>query len=152
MVCDRGLFREDLTFIDWDVADAQELFERLNDVLLPAGLVAPTWLDAVAARERVYPTGIFTATAGVAVPHADPPHTLQPFIAVVRPQAPVAFRAMAGLSGTVPAELVVALGFTNPTAQVGALQHLMNVFLDDERLARALAAPAPAELASVLAG
>ncbi len=148
---DTGLFRPDLTFLDWDCVDVDDLFDRLDAVLLPTGYVRPSWRAAVAERERAYPTGLMTAACGIALPHADAEHTARPFIAVVRPVRPVTFEPMAGLGDAVPAELVVCLGFTHDIEQVGALQHLMNVFMDVERVGRVLAQTTPEGLIAALA-
>ena len=47
------------------------------------------WRAAVGAREEVYPTGLATASCGIALPHADAEHIIRPFIALVRPASPI---------------------------------------------------------------
>lgn len=151
MVFDTDLITSDLVFMGWDASTPGAVFTRLNQVLLPAGYVHPTWEAAVAERERLYPTGLATPDGGIALPHADPPHVARPFIAVVKPASPVVFRPIAGMGGPVPAELIICLGFTNAMEQLAALQHLMNVFMDETRAARVLAQTTPEGLAAALA-
>ena len=112
--------------------------------------MAPTWREAVGARERVFPTGLKTIGCGLALPHADAEHTLAPFIAIARPAAPVPFEPMGGIGSTVPADIVIALGFNHADDQIGALQHLMGVFADEERAHAVLAAATPEELVAEL--
>ena len=151
MEFDTTLFRADLTFVGWDCTTRDELFDRLDEVLLPRGFVQATWRAAVAARERAYPTGLQTMTCGIALPHADAEHTAQPFIVVVKPARPVVFEPRAGMGDEVPAELVICLGFTHDAAQVGALQRLMNVFMDEDRAENVRAQDTPEGLARALA-
>ncbi len=139
MSVDMSLIRPELVFFDWDVATPAALFAQLARRLLRGGYVRETWLDAVSARERAYPTGLQTLAAGIALPHADAEHVARPFIAIVRPREPVSFEAMAGMGDPVPAELVIVLGLTHAADQVNALQHLMNVFMDEDRVREVMA-------------
>ncbi len=146
-----SLLAPELVFLDWDVSTPDELFARLADELAPAGFVRDTWLDAISAREQAHPTGLRTLGAGIALPHADAEHTARPFIAVVKPRVPVTFAPMAGMGDPVAAELVICLGFTHADDQVGALQHLMNVFMDEARVRTVMAQASPTGLVEVLA-
>ncbi|HIU04381.1 MAG TPA: PTS sugar transporter subunit IIA [Candidatus Coprousia avicola] len=152
MALDTTLFDPALTFWGWSCPAPGELFSRLADELEARGLVAPTWRDAVAAREEVYPTGLATASCGIALPHADAEHIVRPFIALVRPAAPVPFQPMGGIGDVVDAELVMALGFTHAEDQIGALQHVMEVFADEHTGDALRAATSPAELIALLRG
>lgn len=135
----------------WDVATPAELLTRLDGELRRGGFVDDAWLEAVLARERRYPTGLQTVAAGIALPHADAGHVTTPFIAVVKPQVPVAFEPMAGLGGPVPAELVICLGMTHAEEQVAVLQGIMDVFASEERARAALAQATPQGLIDALA-
>ncbi len=59
----------------------------------------------------------------------------KPYIAVVKPSAPVTFNAMAGMGAPVPAQTVINLGIAEPGSQVEALQALMNIFMDADAAA-----------------
>jgi PTS system galactitol-specific IIA component len=63
----------------------------------------------------------------------------RPYIAVVRPLEPVAFEPMAGVGGTVQAELVLNLGVTREGGQVEVLQGLMNLFMQEGPVRRLMA-------------
>ena len=91
------LFSPELVFFDWECATPDEVFARLEDELAPRGLLAPGWLDAVRTREDAYPTGLAMPAANIAIPHTDPGFVAKPYIAVVKPAAPVVFSAMAGM-------------------------------------------------------
>lgn len=147
---DVTLFDPELVFFGWRCAAPQDVFAQLASELEPRGLVAPTWRDAVAARERTYPTGLQTAACGIALPHADAEHVLKPFIAIVRPSAAVPFEPMGGIGTTVSAELIVALGFNHAEDQIGALQHLMSVFADEAQAQAVIAATTSEDLVAAL--
>lgn len=149
---DASLLTPELCFIDWECGSAEELFRRLEAELAPRGLIAPTWLEGILARERAYPTGLRVPTCGLAIPHTDPCHILRPYIAVVRPRVPVTFEAMAGMGDPVPASIVVNLGIVRDGGQVAVLQDLMEIFTDAARAEHVMAQRTPAELAEAITG
>ena len=86
---DTSLFKTDLVFFDFEARDRFELFEKLGAVLKEKGYIADTWLEAIEARERDYPTGLAFENISVAIPHVDPEHLIKPYIAIVKPKEPV---------------------------------------------------------------
>ncbi len=147
---DTSLLKSELVFFDFEVADRGELFRRLGVVLAEKGYVKETWLDAILEREKNYPTGLQCETIGVALPHVDPQYLLKPYIAIVKPTAPVEFEGMAG-SGRVDAQLVINLGLVaHAEDQVGVLQAFLGIFMDQAATQEILgAADAAALLAAV---
>ena len=132
------LFSPELVFFDWECATPGEVFARLEGELAPRGYIAPGWLDAVRTREDAYPTGLAMPAANIAIPHTDPGFVAKPYIAVVKPAAPVTFNAMAGMGAPVPAQIIINLGIAEPGGQVEALQALMNIFMDADAAADVL--------------
>ena len=130
-------------FFDWECATPDEVFTRLEDELAPRGYIADGWLDAVRTREDAYPTGLAMPAANIAIPHTDPGFVAKPYIAVVKPAAPVTFNAMAGMGAPVPAQIVINLGIAEPGGQVEALQALMNIFMDADAAADVLGQTTP---------
>ena len=129
MADNEALFTPELVFFDWECATPDEVFARLEGELAPRGYIADGWLDAVRTREDAYPTGLAMPAANIAIPHTDPGFVAKPYIAVVKPAAPVTFNAMAGMGAPVPAQIVINLGIAEPGGQVEALQALMNIFM-----------------------
>lgn len=133
---DTSLFKPELVFLDYDVRDRLHLFDTLGAELKTRGYVKDSWLDAIKEREENYPTGLPCQAINVAIPHTEPEHLNKPYIAIVRPRHPVDFRGMGGMCEHVPAELIVNLGLlAHADEQVAALQALMQVFMDEERVA-----------------
>lgn len=143
MADNEALFTPELVFFDWECATPDEVFARLEDELAPRGYTAPGWLDTVRMREDAYPTGLAMPAANIAIPHTDPGFVAKPYIAVVKPAAPVTFNAMAGMGAPVPAQIVINLGIAEPGGQVEALQALMNIFMDADVAADVLGQTTP---------
>ena len=135
MADNEALFTPELVFFDWECATPDEVFARLEGELAPRGYIASGWLDAVRTREDAYPTGLAMPAANIAIPHTDPGFVAKPYIAVVKPAAPVTFNAMAGMGAPVSAQIVINLGIAEPGGQVEALQALMNIFMDADAAA-----------------
>ena len=125
-----ALLKPELVFVDIDLADRSALFKFLERELLARGYVRPSWHEAIVEREKNYPTGLDCEAIQVAIPHTDPEHIVEPYIAIVRPRASVLFEGMAGLPD-VQAQLIVNLGLqAHEDEQVKALQTLMGIFTD----------------------
>ena len=157
---DATLFCEALTFCDCELGGSDDVFELLERHLRAGGYVADTWLDAIREREPAYPPGLSCQELGVAIPHADPCHIIKPYIAVVRPKTPVAFEPMAGMGDTVGARLIVNLGLKGNTEageeddgawQVEALQALMEIFMDADKVDEILVCDDAAALCACMA-
>ncbi|WP_100487052.1 PTS sugar transporter subunit IIA [Sporolactobacillus pectinivorans] len=132
-------FKQNLVFRDVEYPDVSTFFRRIADLLEAKGYVQPTFYQAIAEREANYPTGLQTASVGVAIPHADPVNLKKPFISVVRPKDPIEFSPMGGSQNDpkVKASIIFVLGVTRDGLQVKVLQKLM-AMLSDERLTKAL--------------
>ena len=143
MADNEALFTPELVFFDWECATPGEVFARLEGELAPRGYIAEGWLNAVRTREDAYPTGLAMPAANIAIPHTDPGFVAKPYIAVVKPAAPVTFNAMAGMSAPVPAQIVINLGIAEPGGQVEALQALMNIFMGADAAADVLGQTTP---------
>lgn len=142
--------RSDLVFTDWECASPDELFCRLAGELVPRGFVDEGWLDAIAERERVYPTGLAMERAGIALPHVDADHIKIPYIAVVRPVHPVPFQGMGGVGGTICVRLVVNFGVAASGEGVCALASLLRAFSDASLLDGLIAQDGPNGIALLL--
>lgn len=141
---DLELFKPELVFFDFEATNSDELFEKLANELAPYGYIKDSWLAGIKKREETYPTGLAFETVSVALPHVDPEHLNKPYIAVIKPKEPIAFRGMAGIDGDVPAQIVVNLGLTaHEEGQVAVLQALMSVFLDTDAVSRIMAQTTP---------
>ena len=97
MVSAEKLFTPELVFFDWSPKSTDQLFQQLNDVLLPAGYVNEGWLKGITTREKSYATGLCAPALDFAIPHTDPEFIEREYIAVIRPVEPVPFQCMGAL-------------------------------------------------------
>lgn len=136
---DAKLFSPDLVFFDFEAKDRHEFFSKLGKKLEERGLIKPTWYDAIEERETNYATGLHFEHIDVAIPHVDPQHIVKPYIAVVKPSAPIEFEHMAGAGPNVQAQIIMNLGVERDGGQVAVLQTLMNIFMDEAKAQEILA-------------
>lgn len=148
---DSQLFKKELVLLEVEQTTQSELFNALNSMLLEKKYVTEGFLKAIQKREIEYPTGIQTATIGVAIPHTDPENILEPFVAVIRPRKSIVFEPMGMADGHVEAQLIFVLGVKRDGGQVIMLQHLMNMLMDDDTVSQLLGVSDPAEMVSIIA-
>ncbi|WP_163536128.1 PTS sugar transporter subunit IIA [Gracilibacillus sp. YIM 98692] len=126
--------KEDLIFCDVCYESKEDFFEQLSNVLREKGYVKEGFARSIKERERRYPTGLDANPYQVAIPHTDPKHVVEPFIAVVKPREALVFQAMGSDDKVVEAEFLFVLGITEPTKQVSLLQNVIQLFLDKETM------------------
>ena len=141
----------------WDTAAGDEavparerVINALVDRLEAAGHVAPTFRHAVLARERAHPTGLPTAVP-CAIPHTDAEHVRTTGIAVATLARPVPFTQMGAPDQTVAARWVVMMCLRSASAQLEALQALINGMQDAGAVEQLLAAPDETALTEAVA-
>lgn len=144
------LFSTDLVFYDWNVANTDELFTQLRDILVSRGNVTDTWIEGITTREAKYPTGILAPTINVALPHTDPEFIKEQYIAVIRPIRPICFLSMDGSGMTVQTDLIFNLGLNGNGLQVEILQRVLNLIMDKELLGKLLEKNTPQSLVEFL--
>lgn len=100
------------------------------------GCVASSWVEAVLAREQLYPTGL-PLEPPVAIPHADETHALKDALVVVRLAEPLAFGAMGDSdAAALQVRLAIYIVAGNGMAQVEALERLLSILGDGARRER----------------
>lgn len=125
---------------DLEVVDRSELFDRVAEQLLAAGLVKPSWRSALDEREEEFPTGL-PLPGGVAIPHTASEHVQGDALVVVTPSSPVEFREMGGEpEDVIDASLVVFLVFVDGKAHLQLLSSLVTGLQSEESLMRLKAA------------
>lgn len=128
---------EDLVFYGIEASDPEDAIRKVGAKLFEQGFVRDTYVDAVAAREIEYPTGLQLATIGVAMPHTTGVHVITPAVCVVKLAHPVVFNHMGYNDGSnkVNAEMLFMMAIKDPNLQLETLQKMMGVFSSEEALA-----------------
>lgn len=145
---EQATFRE-LIMRGVDAKDAQDAIEQVGQRFLDAGFVKDTYIAAVAAREKTYPTGLQLAEIAVAMPHTDPQHVLRAGVCIAQLAHPVTFEHMGDPDTKVEAEMLFMMAILNPDEQVELLQKVLSVFQQPEVVAAFRTAQSEQELFAV---
>ena len=125
-----SMFDERLIFLDVEGEDLKELFEEIAKRLQEQGFVNEQYVEGLLAREQTFPTGLITQYLNIGLPHSEPAYVEKPFIAIVRLKNEVKMKQM-GDSQEMQVKDLFFLGIKEPKEQVGLLQSLMALFMDE---------------------
>ncbi|MCM3568988.1 PTS sugar transporter subunit IIA [Neobacillus mesonae] len=128
VVCDSNIL------LNLDVRTKDDLLEMMARNLIKNGYVKESFLKAIIAREKIFPTGLPTAGVHVAIPHTDIEHVHKKTISVGVLKKPVDFSMMGGGGETVQVKLVFMLAMDEAHSQLELLQKLMAILQDRELL------------------
>lgn len=134
---------EKLVLLDIEGKDKLEIISKMANNMENLGYVKPSYEGAVIAREKVFATGLPTASYGVAIPHTDIEHVNRPAICVARLGNPVDFVIMGEESERIPVKIVFMLAMKEQHAQLEILQKLMQILQEDGALAKIVEADSP---------
>lgn len=109
-----------------------EVLSALATHLQEQGIVKETYKDAVLAREKTYPTGLYTGNINVAIPHTDIVHVNEAAICVGILENPAKFCSMDDKSRVIDVSLVILLALTEPHGHVDMLQKVIELIQDQE--------------------
>lgn len=108
-------------------ADDRETLRRLGAIAIARGWARQGYVEALLEREAAYPTGIATASARVALAHADPVWVQHPALLVAVLAEPVLFHSMEEPSVTIPVDTVFLMLIDRPEAHLALLGQLVNL-------------------------
>ena len=134
-----SVFR-DLIVLDVEAADCVDAIHKVGARLFEGGYVKDSYIDAVAAREDEFPTGLILEDINIAMPHTSGTHVNKPAVCVAKLKNPVVFGHMGDPDTKVNAELLFMMAIKNPDEQVETLQNVMGVFTNSEAVAALKAA------------
>jgi PTS system galactitol-specific IIA component len=127
------LIHENLILTGLQGDDVAEVLAQMADALMKNGNVKDGFAKAVTEREEGQPTGLPTASVGIAIPHADPEYVLQPAICVGFPERLVTFRMMGEEEETVEVGIIFMLAINKSEQQLDLFERLMD-FIGQETL------------------
>ncbi|MDB7088265.1 PTS sugar transporter subunit IIA [Enterococcus mundtii] len=126
-----SMFDERLIFLDLEGDNLEDLFGEVAKRLQKEAFVNKNYLKGLIAREQVFPTGLITQYLNIGLPHSEPAYVEKPFIAIVRLSTEVKIKQM-GDSQEMLVRNLFFLGIKEPKEQVGLLQSLMALFMDEK--------------------
>ncbi|MBO1307656.1 PTS sugar transporter subunit IIA [Enterococcus sp. 669A] len=120
-----------VVFLDGSYDSEFDLFKKIVESDKVKHFVKDSYYEAITAREKEYPTGICGPVIDFAIPHTDPENLVNPFVAIIKPSAPVTFEPMGMAEEKVRAKLILMLGVNKDGQQIELLQKLMSFFSDE---------------------
>ncbi|MGE8203743.1 PTS sugar transporter subunit IIA [Heyndrickxia sp. NPDC080065] len=125
---------ENIVCLNVNAETKEEVITTLFNKLKENNYVKDSFIEAILEREKVYPTGLPLASMGVAIPHTDPEHVLNPTIGVAVLNHPVKFHMMGSVETIIDADIVLVLAISEPSKQIVMLERLMGVFQNDKAM------------------
>ena len=140
----------DLIELNMEAASAEEIIQRLGELMAAKQYVKTSYINAVLEREKSLPTGLALGDFCVAIPHTDSVHVNQSTIAIACLKQAAQFQSMINPQEQLNVELVFLLAVKDPNSQVQLLKNLMAVFQNKELLLQIRNAASKREVSSLL--
>lgn len=123
------------------VETASDVISHLGNLLLKAGYVRPSFIEATLTREKELPTGLpLNGAVNAAIPHTDVDHVLKSGLALATLTRPVVFKNMALPDEPVEVKLVLLLALDQPKTQVEMLKEVASLLQQSELVAQLMEA------------
>lgn len=142
--------KESLMIMDMKACSYEDVFRQLGGALVREGYAKDSYIDALCAREKEYPTGLDIDGNGVAIPHTDVSHVSRAGTAIAVLKEPVTFVQMGTDDEEVSVSLVFMLCVTDPNAHLDELQKILAVIQDTDVLKRLIKAGDKQEIIEII--
>ena len=146
---EKNLVEKNCILLDQDVHSFKEVIQLIGAEFEKAEIVKPSYVEAVVAREKVFPTGLAADGHNIAIPHTDPEHVLRPGMGVVVTKEPIEVSMMGSPDIKLQSKIFFPLAMEPPKKQLDLLRQLMNVFKTKEDLDTISSATTPEEVLAV---
>lgn len=146
---EKNLVEKNCILLDQDVHSFKEVIQLIGAEFEKAEIVKPSYVEAVVAREKVFPTGLAADGHNIAIPHTDPEHILRPGMGVVVTKEPIEVSMMGSPDIKLQSKIFFPLAMEHPKKQLDLLRQLMNVFKTKEDLDTISSATTPEEVLAV---
>ena len=146
---EKNLVEKNCILLDQDVHSFKEVIQLIGAEFEKAEIVKPSYVEAVVAREKVFPTGLAADGLNIAIPHTDPEHVLRPGMGVVVTKEPIEVSMMGSPDIKLQSKIFFPLAMEHPKKQLDLLRQLMNVFKTKEDLDTISSATTPEEVLAV---
>lgn len=131
--------------------DSKEVITLVGKLLMEAGYVRETFVDAAIDRESRLPTGLpLSGNVNAAIPHTEVEHVLKPGLGMATLSAPVTFQNMVLPEEPVHCQLVFVMALDQPKAQIDMLQEIAGILQNPTIIEQLMAADNFEQLQAVL--
>lgn len=133
------------------VNSKEELFQELGSLLIKEGFCLESYIKALTDREKEYPTGLDINGFGIAIPHTDTSHVIQPALAIAVLQNSVKFEIMGADEGEiVDVWIVVAMAIKDSRQHLDQVQVLLKILQDSIVLSQMKMAKTAEEIVTII--
>lgn len=119
-------------FLEIDVKDYYELFEKMNEIFLKKNFVKKNFLNSLIEREKKYPTGLNFEKYAVAIPHTNYDFVNSERIIFVRLKNEIDFIEMGTEDNLLKIKVVLILLIKDGKKQADILLKLMNLLASEQ--------------------
>jgi len=144
-----SFIKESLVNVGLKADNQDQLFNTMYEKAFEQGFVKETFLPKIKERESIFPTGLCINNYSIAIPHTDPEHVVEQFIAVSVLDKPVTFHLMEDNTKTTEVQAVLMLGLNQPHSQIEVLQELMQVIQVEDHLEKLIHAKDKADITAL---
>lgn len=114
-------------FLDIDVKNYKELFEKMNEIFIEREYVNSQYLSAILEREEKYPTGLNFKEYSIAIPHTDSKYINIQNIVFIKLKNPIEFKEMGSHNNYLKVDLIFMLLIKKSDEQINTLIKLMKI-------------------------
>ena len=138
--------------LNLEANNSEEVICTLGELLLSAGYVKNTFMNAACERERILPTGLpLEGEINAAIPHTDVEHVIKAGLSMATLKNPVVFQNMISPLEEVPVQLVFVLALDQPKGQVEMLMQIAKVLQNGETINKLMHANTYSDVQSAFA-
>jgi len=139
-----------LVHISVDATTMEEVMQKVGKTFVDTGYCKETFIEALIAREKEFPTGLDIDGIGVAIPHTDISHVNRAAVAVATLKKSVTFVQMGTDDEFAQVRLVFMLAIDNPDAHLDKLEAIVAIIQDREILEKLLKSKNKIEIVEII--
>lgn len=124
----QGMLKPSMVLADLAGDSREEVLRTMAEHLVREGRCRWTFVEAILARERLYPSGLPLEGPKIAIPHTDTIHVQRSALLFVRLRNPVEFASMGDPSVTFPVQLVSMFALQNDDLVGNVLHTLITLY------------------------
>lgn len=144
------MLKEEYVQTNLECANKEELIKTMAEVFIKDGVVKDSYVGAVLAREKEFPTGLPAVAFDIAIPHAEARHSNRFGLTIGILKRPVEFQQMGAPDITLHAEMIFMIAVDNPKRQLDLLSSLVKLLQNKKMLLKIKNAASKKEIAMLV--
>ena len=133
-----------------DAPSSDEVMRKVGGAFIRDGYAKDSYVDALIAREKDFPTGLDIDGVGVAIPHTDVSHVIRQGVAIATLREPATFVQMGTDDETVGVSLVFMLCVIEPNEHLEQLKKIIAIIQDKKVLTAILGCKDPQSIIEII--